>query len=86
MPLSLRDMRYLAAYTLPLTAAVGLWRGGAATWLTVAYVFGLVPVLEWLRPPAPGRSGAPAATEARRHPFFDGLLYLNVPLLFALLA
>ena len=86
MHLSLRDIRYLAAYSLPLTAAVGLWWGGAATWLTVGYVFGLVPLLEWLRPPGTPPSGTPAATDAKRHLFFDGLLYLNVPLQFALLA
>src|SRR6476469_3562069 len=86
MRLSLRDLRYLAAYTLPLSAAAGLWYGGAATWLTVGYVFGLVPLLEWLRPPHSPSSGTPAATDAKRHLFFDGLLYLNVPLQFALLA
>ena len=74
------------AYTLPLTAALGLWLGGPWAWLTLAYAFGLVPLLEWLRPPAPAVAGAPAVTEARRHAFFDGLLYLNVPLQYALLA
>ena len=86
MSISFRDLRYLVAYTLPLTAAIGLWWGGAATWLTLAYTFGLVPLLEWLRAPAPPTPNAPAATEARRHAFFDGLLYLNVPLQYALLA
>ena len=50
------------------------------------HVFGLVPLLEWLRPPGTPPSGTPAATDAKRHLFFDGLLYLNVPLQFALLA
>ncbi|GAA4020856.1 alkane 1-monooxygenase [Hymenobacter glaciei] len=86
MSLSFRDLRYLLAYTLPLSAAAGLWWGGVATWLTVAYAFGLVPLLEWLRHPAPPIANAPAATEARRHAFFDGLLYLNVPLQYGLLA
>ncbi|WP_310393483.1 alkane 1-monooxygenase [Hymenobacter sp.] len=86
MPLSVRDLRYLLAYTLPLTAAAGLWLGGAATWLTLGYAFGLVPLLEWLRPPAPALPGVAAATETKRHALFDGLLYLNVPLQFGLLA
>ncbi|SFQ60594.1 alkane 1-monooxygenase [Hymenobacter arizonensis] len=83
---SLRDLRYLFAYTLPLTAALSLWLGGAYTWLTFAYAFGLVPLVEWLRPPAPAQPGVAAATEAKRHTFFDGLLYLNVPLQYALMA
>ncbi len=83
---SFRDLRYLVAYTLPLTAALGLWWGGPWVWLTLGYTFGLVPLLEWLRPPAPAVPGVAAATEARRHVFFDGLLYLNVPLQYGLLA
>ena len=86
MPPSFRDLRYLLAYTLPLTAALGLWLGGAWTWLTLVYAFGLVPLLEWLRPPARSVPGVAAATETKRHAFFDGLLYLNVPLQYGLLA
>ena len=86
MPAALRDLRYLVAYTLPLTAAAGLWLGGPFAWLTPVYTFGLVPLLEWLRPPAPAVPGVAAATEAKRHAFFDGLLYLNVPLQYGLLA
>ena len=81
-----RDLRYLLAYTVPATAFVGLRLGGAWVWLTLAYAFGLVPLLEWLVRPTPGVPEVPAAAEARRHPFFDGLLYFNVPLLLALLA
>ena len=86
MPPALRDLRYLLAYTLPLTAALGLWLGGGFTWLTLAYAFGLVPLLEYLRSPAAPVPGVAAATETKRHAFFDGLLYLNVPLQYALLA
>ena len=82
---AVRDLRYLVAYTLPATAFWGLYRGGPWVWLTLGYTFGLVPLLEWLVRSAPAVPDAPAATEARRHPFFDGLLYLNVPLLLALL-
>ncbi|GAA4354001.1 alkane 1-monooxygenase [Hymenobacter saemangeumensis] len=81
-----RDLRYLLAYTVPGTALLGLVLGGAWTWLTLAYAFGAVPLLEWLLRPVPPVAGQPAATEARRHPFFDGLLYTNVPLQYGLLA
>ena len=85
MLISFRNLRYLLAYTLPLTAALGLWLGGPWTWLTLFYAFGLVPLLEWMRPPRPAVPGLAAATETKRHTFFDGLLYLNVPLQFGLL-
>ena len=83
---SFRNLRYLFAYSLPLTAAIGLWLGGGYTWLTLAYAFGLVPLVEALVRPATPVPDAAAATEAKRHPFFDGLLYLNVPLQYSLLA
>ena len=86
MPHSFRDLRYLLAYTLPLTAALGLWLGGPWTWLTLLYAFGLVPLLEWARPLAPTTPGVAAATETKRDAFFDGLLYLNVPLQYGLMA
>ncbi|SHJ12290.1 alkane 1-monooxygenase [Hymenobacter daecheongensis DSM 21074] len=79
----LRDLRYLLAYTVPLTALAGFWWGGAWAWLTPAYVFGLIPLLEWLFPPRPA-SAEDEAPRLRRG-FFDGLLYLNVGLQYGLL-
>jgi alkane 1-monooxygenase len=85
MLLPARDLRYLVAYVLPATACLGLYLGGAWTWTAPACAFGLMPLLECLVRPAPPRPQAPAPTEVRHRPFFDGLLYLNVPLLLALL-
>lgn len=79
------ELRYLGAYTVPLTAAVGLWQGGAWTWLTPLYVFGLVPLLELRRPPqAPPE--LPNEDSRRKQQLFSWLLYLNVPLQYGLLA
>lgn len=39
---------YLFAWSIPATVFAGLWLGGAGTFLTVAFVFGLVPVLDAL--------------------------------------
>jgi alkane 1-monooxygenase len=85
MLLPTRDLRYLAAYVLPATACLGLRLGGAWTWTAPACAFGLMPLLECLVRPKPRRAPAPVLTEVRHRPFFDGLLYLNVPLLLALL-
>ena len=82
----LRNLRYLLAYTLPITAFAGLYLRAPYTWLTLAYAFGLVPLVELLWRPAPVADLAPAATDDRRHWFFDGLLYANVPLQLGLLA
>ena len=85
MSSSLRDSRYLFAYSLPLAAFVGVFYQGWWTWLTPAYVFGLVPFLEWLHTPAPAASEPATTAPVRRSAFFDWLLYLNVPLQYGLL-
>ena len=41
-------MIHLAAYLVPITAALGLWLGGAWSWLTVVFVYGLVPLADAL--------------------------------------
>lgn len=84
--LPLRDLRYLLAYLVPACAAAGLlWRGPWA-WLTPAFVFGLVPLLEELVLPRPRPVSAPEAAGPPRYAgLFDGLLYLNVPLQYGLL-
>lgn len=81
---SLRDSRYLLAYSVPLAAFAGLAGLGWWTWLTPAYVFGLVPLLEWLHQPKPAGT-EPATSPGQRSVFFDWLLYLNVPLQYGLL-
>ncbi|GAA4372572.1 alkane 1-monooxygenase [Hymenobacter koreensis] len=84
----IRELRYLLAYLVPLSMAAGLaWRG-PWSWLTPAFVFGLVPVLEEVLLPRPRpEPQVPAVTHssARLNRFFDALLYLNVPLLYGLL-
>jgi len=70
---------YFAAYLIPLSAVIGLWAGGAWSWLTVGLVYGVVPLLDQ----AVGRSAAnldeTAQAAAARSRFADGALYLALP-------
>ncbi|RSK32551.1 alkane 1-monooxygenase [Hymenobacter metallilatus] len=79
------DFRYLLAYLVPACAAAGLVGRGLWAWLTPLFVFGLVPLLELLFPPRAATTDRPATAGTPRHWFFDALLYLNVPLQWALL-
>ena len=67
---------YFAAYIIPLSAAIGLWAGGAWSWLAVGLVYGVVPLLDQ----AVGRSAAnlddTAQAAAARSRTADGALYL----------
>lgn len=78
----LRDLRYLFAYTLPLSTALALTQQGWWSYATVAYAFGLIPVLDQLiRQQRANDSGEEAGERHFVTRFFDWLLYLNVPLL-----
>lgn len=80
------DSKYLLAYLVPLVALAGLHQAGWWSPAAIYLAFIAVPLLElftggssWNFPPEeePSRS---------RRVFFDALLYLNVPILYALLA
>jgi len=81
----MRDLKYIAAYLVPASAMLGLAWQGVWSWLTLALVFGILPVVEIFTPQS--SSNVPETLEAdrSRRLFFDLLLYLNAPLLFGIL-
>ncbi len=82
--LKMRDLKYLLAYLLPLSALLALWMQGAWSWATLVLAFAIIPLLElWLPQSA---ANVPEDTEGSRSRrwFFDALLYANAPLLFAI--
>ncbi len=80
----LRDFRYLLAYTLPLTAVLALSLRGGWSFATVLYSFGLIPVLDQLISRARSNERGEESESRLVNRFFDWLLYLNVPILYAL--
>jgi alkane 1-monooxygenase len=80
----MRDVKYLAAYLVPASAAFGLYEQGLWSWLTLALVFGILPVVELFSPQST-ENVPPLAEEKRsKRLFFDLLLYLNAPIVYAL--
>lgn len=80
----MRDVKYLAAYLVPLSAAVGLALQGLWAWLTLALVFGILPLVEIFTPQST-RNIPPEAEDTRsKRLFFDLLLYLNAPIVYGL--
>ncbi|MBL7825574.1 MAG: alkane 1-monooxygenase [Saprospiraceae bacterium] len=79
-----RDLKYLLAYLVPLSAAFSLIEKGLFSWTTVALVFGLIPFLELVSPRST-YNFPPEVEQSRAHAaFFDWMLYLNAPILFLL--
>jgi alkane 1-monooxygenase len=78
----MRDLKYLLAYLMPISALTALAWQGYWAWATVVLAFVLLPLLELISPAY--TDNIPDTEEERRSrlPFFDWLLYLNAPLLF----
>lgn len=79
------DLKYLLAYIVPASTFLGLAWQGHWSWLTVLLVFVVLPVIELFTPQS--QVNVPEAEEEPRSKrlFFDVLLYLNAPLLFAVI-
>jgi alkane 1-monooxygenase len=80
----MKDLKYLIAYMVPLSAWLALNWAGSWSWATVVLVFGILPVLE-LWTPQSVLNVAPEQEVSRAGViFFDWMLYLNAPILFGI--
>ena len=80
-----KDFKYLIAYVAPLAAYVGICLQGAWSFGSIYVGFVLIPLLEFFTPRS--TENIPAEEEPQRaaSPFFDYLLYLNIPVLYGLI-
>jgi len=81
----MKDFKYILAYISPLTAFVSVYLGGIWSFFTLFFLFVILPVSESILP-ASDTNFTPEEEEKKNvNVFFDLLLYLNLPILFALL-
>ena len=79
------DLKYLTAYSIPAGSLIGLNYLGVWGFLTPVYAFILVPLIEiFLQGNEQNLSEKEEKLKANNS-FFDGLLYLNIPLVFGIL-
>lgn len=80
----MKDLKYLAAFSIPIIAFVGLFFKGNFVFLTPVYAFLVIPILELFFP----IDNKNLPTEDREHKLkqkiFDWLLYLNLPVVYGL--
>ncbi len=79
-----KDLKYLAAYLVPASAWISLQLDGLGAFLTVVFVFVLVPLLELLLPASTANVQEDQEGTRSKRFFFDFLLYFNVPLVYGL--
>ena len=76
--------KYLIAYTLPLATFLSLYLGGFWSFATLIESFLIIPLLELLLPP--NQENGVVDDVKKTSMFYDVLLYLMVPVQFALLS
>lgn len=80
----MKDLKYLAAFSLPLVAFIGLYFKGVFAFLTPVYAFVIIPVLELLLPVETSNLEEDEVKDKLTKKVFDWLLYLNLPVVYGL--
>jgi len=80
-----RDLRYLFAYTLPVSAFLSVYLQGWWSYAGVVYAFGIIPIIDQLAPQAKANNRGEDDESRTSLQFFNWLLYLNVPILYGIL-
>lgn len=80
------DLKYLFAYVGPLSAYLAVWAAGIWSFSAVIFAFVLIPLSELILVGNRNEDIEGQLANRRSHQFFDWLLYLNLPLLYGLIA
>lgn len=80
----MKDLKYLAAFSIPLICFIGLSLKGYWVWATPVFAFICIPILELLFPVDVYNLKPVEADHKLKQKLFDWLLYLNLPLVYGL--
>jgi len=81
----LSDLRYLAAYIVPILVYLGVMQGGILTYGAVIFAFIIVPLAEPFLTQSTNNLDEETRLKKADSLFFEFLLYLNIPVVFYLL-
>ena len=83
----MKDLKYLFAYTIPVATLISITSEGFFTYTTLIYAFVIIPVLETIFKEVESKEEYTKSEVQNKlsNTFFDILLYLNIPFVFALL-
>jgi alkane 1-monooxygenase len=76
--MEIRDLKYLLAYVVPISALISIWQGGIMSYFTVFVAFVLIPIIEVLFPVDRRNLSEVEADKKKNEVFFDILLYVNL--------
>ena len=81
----MKDLKYLAAFTVPITALIGLTLKEYWVFLTPVYTFVFVPLLELMLPEDNRNYSKQEIENKSLSKVFDWMLYLNLPIAYGVL-
>lgn len=81
-----KDTKYLLAYIAPLAGYLGIHLGGYWSLGSIYVGFVLIPLLELILPGTKNNLTEAEENQQLKKRFFDYLLYLNIPILWGLIA
>ena len=81
----IKDLKYLAAMTLPISAIISIYFKSHFSYFTPFYAFILIPILEILLPHDLTNENGEKREAKEKSKLFDWMLYFNVPIIFALI-
>jgi alkane 1-monooxygenase len=76
----MKKLKYLSVFLLPLTVHISFTSTGLLTFLPVIFFFGVVPMCELILKPNSNNLKAQERRMVEKDWFFDGLIFLVVPL------
>ncbi len=82
----MKDLKYLAAFTIPLVALLGITLQGPWLYGTVIYAFVVLPALELIFPVDDHNLTEEEVQSNLKNRVFDWMLYLNLPIVYGALA
>ena len=80
----IKDLKYLMSYSIALFAFIGISLGGFYNYLAVIFTFIFIPVLEIIVRKSNEKYTDEEKKNRNLDPFFDLLLYLNIPIVFGI--
>ena len=80
----MKDLKYLFAFTIPLTVFLSIYLKDIFSFTTLVYAYGVIPLFELIFKPKSYEEKRVVSSDLKNL-FFDSLLYLNFPIVSILL-
>ena len=80
----MKDLKYLMSYSIALMAFIGISLGSFYNYLAVVFTFIFIPILETIVKKSDEEYTEEEKKSRLLDPFFDFLLYLNIPIVFGI--